>query len=233
MNFEFIDKCYEVEEQHLRSRYFAGSGYGAARRPCTFRSNSRPSRPRMREDFDWVVWATYGLGPSRGIFKSAKYQVAEKILIELPAALHHLSLVVVDGPFTAFDPYGSSTRSLFGSAKTYEPLDDNRSQGADSGALRQPAEPARLGTGELYALRCDEKGFGAGRAGIDSGEVCGVAVHDSRGRKQSQGRSQDAVCAGWRAGGIAHFFRKGRERGEGGAACLREDCREQLNRARA
>jgi hypothetical protein len=43
--------------------------------------------------------------------------VAEKILIELPAALHHLSLVVVDGPFTAFDPYGSSTRSLFGSAK--------------------------------------------------------------------------------------------------------------------
>jgi hypothetical protein len=43
--------------------------------------------------------------------------VAEKILIELPPSLRHLSLVVVDGPFTAFDPYGSSERSQFGSAK--------------------------------------------------------------------------------------------------------------------
>ena len=116
MNFGFIDKCYEVEESiydpdilrdlvtaRLKALYvpFKQQAFTAA----------------MREDFDWVVWATYGLGPSRGIFKSAKYQVAEKILIELPAALHHLSLVVVDGPFTAFDPYGSSTRSLFGSAK--------------------------------------------------------------------------------------------------------------------
>jgi hypothetical protein len=28
-----------------------------------------------------------------------------------------VALVIVDGPFTAFDPYGSSGRSLFGSAK--------------------------------------------------------------------------------------------------------------------
>jgi hypothetical protein len=71
----------------------------------------------MRKDYDFVVYATYGLGPSRGLFKIAKYQVAEKILIELPAALRGISLVVVDGPFTAFDPYGSTARSLFGSAK--------------------------------------------------------------------------------------------------------------------
>jgi hypothetical protein len=35
----------------------------------------------------------------------------------LPKSLQHISLVVVDGPFTAFDPYGSSEKSLFGSAK--------------------------------------------------------------------------------------------------------------------
>jgi hypothetical protein len=64
-----------------------------------------------------LILATYGLGPSRGIFKAAKYQVAEKILIQLPAQLRGVALVVVDGPFTAFDPYGSSSRSLFGSAK--------------------------------------------------------------------------------------------------------------------
>ena len=43
--------------------------------------------------------------------------MAEKILIRLPKQLQGVSLVVVDGPFTAFDPYGSSDRSLWGSAK--------------------------------------------------------------------------------------------------------------------
>ena len=80
-------------------------------------SSSARSTPEMREEYDFVVWATYGLGPSRGLFKSAKYQVAEKILIQLAASLHRISLVVVDGPFTAFDPYGSSGRSLFGRRK--------------------------------------------------------------------------------------------------------------------
>jgi hypothetical protein len=116
MNFDFIDKCYAVEEsiydpdilRELITNRLSQMGVPFEKRAFT-RDN--------RDDYDWVVWATYGLGPSRGIFKSAKYQVAEKILIELPPSLHHLSLVVVDGPFTAFDPYGSSGRSLFGSAK--------------------------------------------------------------------------------------------------------------------
>jgi hypothetical protein len=51
------------------------------------------------------------------MFPSAKYQVAEKIRIELPEPLRKVALVVVDGPFTGFDPYGHSTYSQFGSAK--------------------------------------------------------------------------------------------------------------------
>jgi hypothetical protein len=43
--------------------------------------------------------------------------VAEKILNELPEELRGVALVIVDGPFTAFDPYGDSQYSLFGSAK--------------------------------------------------------------------------------------------------------------------
>jgi hypothetical protein len=116
MNFDFIDKCYAVEEsiydpnilRELITDRLSQLGVAFEKRAFT---------RDKRDGYDWVVWATYGLGPSRGIFKSAKYQVAEKILIELPSSLHHLSLVVVDGPFTAFDPYGSSGRSLFGSAK--------------------------------------------------------------------------------------------------------------------
>lgn len=116
MNFDFIDRCYEVDEniydpdalRDLIETRVRALGIPFERKEFT---------QAMRNDFDFVVWATYGLGPSRRAFKIAKFQVAEKMLIELPPALQHVALVVVDGPFTAFDPYGSSCHSLFGSAK--------------------------------------------------------------------------------------------------------------------
>lgn len=116
LNFDFIDRCYEVNEsiydpdvlRELIEERVRVLGIPFERKELT---------AAMRDDFDFVVWATYGLGSSRGAFKIAKFQVAEKMLIELPPALQHVALVVVDGPFTAFDPYGSSERSLFGSAK--------------------------------------------------------------------------------------------------------------------
>ncbi len=116
MDFSFIDKCYEADEQIYDPgvlRDLIASRVATLGIPF----EQRGLRKEMRPDFDFVVWATYGLGPSRGIFKAAKYQVAEKILIELPSSLRGISLVVIDGPFTAFDPYGSSSRSLWGSAK--------------------------------------------------------------------------------------------------------------------
>jgi hypothetical protein len=116
MNFEYIEQCYEVEENIydpdlLRSVIES--------RLHTLRIKFEPIAflREMRGDYDFVIWATYGMGASRDIFKIAKYQVAEKILIALPAELQGIALVVVDGPFTAFDPYGSSRHSLFGSAK--------------------------------------------------------------------------------------------------------------------
>jgi FAD dependent oxidoreductase len=116
MDFGFIDRCYEVDEQIYDPD--ALRGLVATRiQKNRISFEQRAFDPDVRSEYDYVVYATYGLGPSRGLFKSAKYQVAEKILIELPPQLHGVSLVVIDGPFTAFDPYGSSPRSLFGSAK--------------------------------------------------------------------------------------------------------------------
>jgi hypothetical protein len=116
MDFGFIDKCYEVDEQ-IYDPDLLRDTVTSRIRALAIPLERRALSAEMRADYDFVIWATYGLGPSLGLFKNAKYQVAEKILIQLPPALHHLSLVVVDGPFTAFDPYGSSERSLFGSAK--------------------------------------------------------------------------------------------------------------------
>jgi hypothetical protein len=116
MNFDFIERCYEVEENIYDPDVLRGL-VEARLKTKGIRLQQREFTSEMRPEYDFVVWATYGLGPSRGFFKTAKYQVAEKMLIELPSPLRGIALVVVDGPFTAFDPYGSSSRSLFGSAK--------------------------------------------------------------------------------------------------------------------
>jgi hypothetical protein len=116
MNFDFIEKCYEVDE-NIYDPDVLRDLVQARLEVRGIRLQQRDFAPEMRNEYDFVVWATYGLGPSREFFKAAKYQVAEKMLIELPSELRGVALVIVDGPFTAFDPYGSSSRSLFGSAK--------------------------------------------------------------------------------------------------------------------
>jgi len=116
MNFDFVDRCYEVEE-HIYDPDVLRDLVEARIRSLDIPFERKSFAASLSTSYDFVVWATYGLGPSRRAFKIAKFQVAEKMLIELPRALQHVALVVVDGPFTAFDPYGSSNRSLFGSAK--------------------------------------------------------------------------------------------------------------------
>jgi hypothetical protein len=116
MDFGFIDKCYEVDE-HIYDPDVLRELVTSRIRSLGIRFEQRLFCPEMRDSYDFVVWATYGLSHSRSIFKGAKYQVAEKILIKLPQELRCISLIVLDGPFTAFDPYGNSERFLFGSAK--------------------------------------------------------------------------------------------------------------------
>src|SRR5271169_557360 len=116
MNFDLIEKCYEVEE-NIYDPDVLRNLVEARLKAHGIHVQQQIFAPAMRADYEFVVWATYGLGASRGIFKGAKYQVAEKMLIQLPSELCGVALVVVDGPFTAFDPYGSSSRSLFGSAR--------------------------------------------------------------------------------------------------------------------
>jgi len=116
MNFGFIDRCYEVAENIYDPDALRTLVEGRQKKHG-IALHKRAFSPELRAEYDWVVWATYGLGLSKRLVAAAKYQVAEKMLIELPTELQGVALVVVDGPFTAFDPYGSSRLSLFGSAK--------------------------------------------------------------------------------------------------------------------
>lgn len=116
MDFGFIDRCFEVDE-HIYDPDVLRQMVTKRIKTLGIRFQQQAFTSATRSEYDFVVWATYGLGPSRGIFNFAKYQVAEKMLIKLPPQLRHVALVIVDGPFTAFDPYGNSQCSLFGSAK--------------------------------------------------------------------------------------------------------------------
>ena len=116
MNVEYIARCYEVDENIYDSASLR-TLIESRLQTAGILFEQRQFLPEMRGNYDFVAWATYGMGASRKVFAIAKYQVAEKILIELPQELRRLTLVIVDGPFTAFDPYGDSLYSLFGSAK--------------------------------------------------------------------------------------------------------------------
>jgi hypothetical protein len=116
MDFGFIDRCYGVDE-NLYDPQMLRNLLEIRVRELGIKFRRELYDPAMRRNYDFVIYATYSLGPSRGMFHSAKYQVAEKILIEMPRALHGVALVIVDGPFTAFDPYGNTSFAQFGSAK--------------------------------------------------------------------------------------------------------------------
>lgn len=116
LDYNFIDTCYEVDEQIYDPELLRTLVCERAR-AAGVRFEQRAFHSGMHNGYDFVVWAVYGMGESRTVFSHAKYQIAEKVLIQLPPELQRVALVVVDGPFTGFDPYGASELSLFGSAK--------------------------------------------------------------------------------------------------------------------
>jgi FAD dependent oxidoreductase len=219
MNFGFIDRCYEVDEQIYDPDILRDVIAGRIQ-SLGIPFEQRAFTPEMRPEYDFVVWATYGLGPSRGLFKIAKYQVAEKILIELPRGLHHISLVVVDGPFTAFDPYGSSERSLFGSAKNtnhwtttdpsepipepyaalingprFEPISFSRFEAmrADS-ALAVPASKDAVYVGSRFGIRVVENNPASDRRTLYVQETAPGELHIFSGKVVGAVKAARLVC---------------------------------------
>jgi hypothetical protein len=117
INFEFIDSCYAVDESiYDPTRLTELVEKRISQHGVMFHQHKFTADHEQRYDFS--IYATYGSSGSHShLFDAVELQVAEKILIRLPAEIQGKSLVVVDGPFTAFDPYGSSPYSQFGSAK--------------------------------------------------------------------------------------------------------------------
>ncbi|MBP0616672.1 FAD-dependent oxidoreductase [Jiella mangrovi] len=117
MDFGYIDTCWEVDE-YLFDPEILRQLLKEKLESLDITFEKRRFEEVEQSEYDFVVYATYGLSGSHiNLFSEVRFQVAEKILVRFPEALQHVSLVVVDGPFTAFDAYGSSDTSLFGSAR--------------------------------------------------------------------------------------------------------------------
>ena len=69
--------------------------------------------------FDFVTVATYA--ESNSVFKKMpevqreyQFEVCEKIVVEIPPEMKNMSIVVMDGPFTCFDPLGNTGYAVMG-----------------------------------------------------------------------------------------------------------------------
>lgn len=115
MNYEFIETSYAVSESLYDPEILRRILYEKLL-STRVHFEVRKFNDSMHGEFDFIVYATYGgSGSHHALFEKVQTQVAEKVLIKLPSDLRKISLVIVDGPFTAFDSYGNTDYSLFGS----------------------------------------------------------------------------------------------------------------------
>jgi hypothetical protein len=118
INYEKIEKVYEVKEdlydiQKIRLKL----------QEEVNRSNlvflHKKFQKQFVSDYDIVIYCTYGLSTAGNTFSDDReIQLVEKVKIKLESELQGISLVVIDGAFTAFDPLPFDLQySQFGSGK--------------------------------------------------------------------------------------------------------------------
>ncbi len=70
-------------------------------------------------NYNQIVVATYAL--SNSVFgnkpefqREYQYEVCEKVVVEIPEGMERVSTVIMDGPFTCFDPLGDTGNAVMG-----------------------------------------------------------------------------------------------------------------------
>lgn len=118
INYEKIARAFEVEETLYDPMVIKDLLEEKLRR-SSVSFNVQRFKKEFVNSYDLVVYCTYGIGLDGKSFSSEReIQLVEKIKIKLPNLLTGKSLVIIDGPFTAFDPLPYDREfSQFGSAK--------------------------------------------------------------------------------------------------------------------
>ncbi len=152
MNFDFIDRCYEVDEQ-LYDPDLLRQTIEARLKTLKIPFHQRVFADETRNEYDFIVRATYGLGPSLGQFKIAKYQVAEKILIDLPARTPRHLPRRYRRPLHRLRSLRRLRPLPIRLRQTHQSLDHHRSRRANSATLRAANERPHLCALRRHPLR--------------------------------------------------------------------------------
>lgn len=118
LNYNYIQKAYIVRENLYDIEKIRTTLINRIMK-SSVNFIQRPFNTEMVSEYDKVVYCTYGLSPRGTAFSDDReIQLVEKVKIKLPKQLQGISLVIIDGKFTAFDPLPNEIEySQFGSAK--------------------------------------------------------------------------------------------------------------------
>lgn len=121
VNDEMVDLTVRVNEGRIdphRIKRICHTRLDQSDVTVTLNSKVDLDNPKL-EGYDHVVIATYAntnqaLDGKEDLRRDLKFQLVEKPVVELPPEFENNSLVVMDGPFMCFDPYGTTGCFLLG-----------------------------------------------------------------------------------------------------------------------
>jgi len=111
-----VDLCLRVKENHIDPIQLNATCWRRLREAgVDVQLRTEVESISALEGYDYVVVATYAnsnqlLEGAPSLRRECKYQVIEKPVVELPSQFDNRSVVVMDGPFMSFDPYGHTSK---------------------------------------------------------------------------------------------------------------------------
>jgi glycine/D-amino acid oxidase-like deaminating enzyme len=115
-----VDLCLRVEENHIDPLALESVAWRRLNRAgVDVRLDTEvDSATALADEYDYVVVAAYAgnnglVEDYSALHREYKFQVIEKPVVTLPEQFHDRSVVVMDGPFMSFDPYGHTARFQF------------------------------------------------------------------------------------------------------------------------
>lgn len=114
-----IDLCVKVKESSIDPEILYKTCWERLKRKNVRVLLNTKASARHINSYDHIIICTYAsinklLSPYKAKQRRYKYQLCEKVIVDLPNKFKNKSIVIMDGPFFCIDPYGKSSYFLMG-----------------------------------------------------------------------------------------------------------------------
>lgn len=119
LNNELIDLVIKVDESLIDSKKLRKSAWEKLNKAGVNVFLRKKATPQTLDKYDFSIICTYAninhlVKQYPEQMSDYQYELCEKIVVKLPAEFKNKSLVILDGPFMCFDPYGKTGLFLMG-----------------------------------------------------------------------------------------------------------------------